>query len=167
MTKISNEQWQEAHRVIDQCKKETALDKSKQLQNFIKEKNRTFWKQTSDYHVVFIHILVDEKESHYATAFFFEIHTNGRHEIKSKEFTENELDDLLDGISEDSINRKRERDMCDCECECSCYEEEKDLPKVNIKSITENQFKKSVQQKILDKYSIGLVFKNTPVEECD
>lgn len=160
LSKITNQQWREAHRVIDQCKKETAIEKSKQLQNFIKERNRTFWKQTSDYHTTFMHVYVDEKESYYATVFFFEIHTNGIHKIKSKTFTENELHDLLDGISEDAINRTRERESCDCDCECSCYEEE-ELPKVNIKSITEYQFKKSVQEKILDRYSIGLTFKKT------
>ena len=165
MTKISNKQWQEAHRVISQCKKETALDKSKQLQNFIKERNRTFWKQTSDYHTSYIHVHVssEENHSHYATVHMFDIHSNGRHEIKQKQFDQNELHDFLDGASEDAINRKSEKDDCECECECSCYEEE-ELPKVNIKSITEKKFKKSVQQMILDKYSIGLTFKEKSKE---
>jgi len=155
---ISQKQWQEAHKIIDQCKKETAIKKSKQMQDFIKERDRTFWKQKSDYHTTYLHISVDEKESYYATVYLFEIHTNGRHEIKTNNFGENELDEFLNGVSAESINRKRDRDMCDCECECSCYEEE-ELPKVNIKRITEKEFKRSVQEKILDKYSIGLSFK--------
>lgn len=158
MSKITDQQWTEAHRVIDQCKKENALEKSKQMQNFIKEHDRTFWKQKSDYHTAYFHVFVDKTESHYATIFIFEIYTNSRHEIKSKILSENELYEFLDGVSEESINRKRDRDMCDCECECSCYEEE-ELPKVNIKSISEKEFKKSVQEKILDSYSIGLTFK--------
>ena len=105
-----------------------------------------------------MHISVDEKESYYATVLLFEVHTNGGHEIKTKNFGENELDEFLNGVSEESINRKRDRDMCDCECECSCYEDE-ELPKVNIKKITEKEFKKVVQEKILDTYSIGLSFK--------
>ena len=96
--------------------------------------------------------------------YIFEVHTNGRHEIKTNTFSETDLDSFLDGVSESSINRKRNRDMCDCECECSCYEEE-ELPKVNIKSITEKEFKKSVQEKIFDTYSIGLSFKQNTLED--
>ncbi len=155
---ISQEQWGEAHRIIDQCKKETAIKKSKQMQNFIKERDRTFWKQKTDYHTSYFHISIDKVNSYYATVFTFEVHTNGIHEIKTNTFSENDLDSFLEGVSESSINRKRDREMCDCECECSCYEEE-ELPKINIKSITEKEFKKSVQEKILDTYSIGLTFK--------
>lgn len=164
--KITNEQWREAHRIIDQCKKETAIKKSKQAQDFIKQRNRTFWKQKSDYHTAYFHISVDEKESYYATVYLFEIHTNGRHEIKASNFDEHGLNEFLDGVSEDSINRKRDRDMCDCECECSCYEEE-ELPKVNIQSISETAFKKAVQEKILDTYSIGLSFKENTESGID
>lgn len=158
MSKITNQQWREAYRIINQCKKENALEKSKQMQNFIKERDRTFWKQKTDYHTSYLHVFVDKTESYYATVFIFEIHTNGIHEIKSSTLSEHELDSFLDGVSEESINRKRDREDCDCECECTCYEEE-ELPKVNIKHITEKEFKKSVQEKILDTYSIGLSFK--------
>jgi len=158
MTKITQQQWREAHEIIDQSKKESALEESKQIQDFIKARDRTFWKQKTDYHTSYLHIFVDKIESHYATVFMFEIHTNGDHKIRTKTFDKNSLASFLDGFSEDAINRQRDEKMCDCECECSCYEEE-DLPKVNIHNITEKEFKKAVQEKVLDAYSIGLTFK--------
>jgi|APSaa5957512535_1039671.scaffolds.fasta_scaffold20492_1 hypothetical protein len=159
MNKITNEQWQEAHRIIDQCKKEHAMQKSQQIKNFIKECDRTFWKQKTDYHTAYFHVSIDKIESHYATVYLFEIHTNGKREIKTKIFNQNELDSFLDGVSEESINHERDRDRCDCECECSCYDDEVKLPKISIMRITEKTFKKLVQEKILDTYSIGLTFK--------
>jgi len=115
--------------------------------------------QKTDLHISYLHVFVDKTESYYATVFSFEIHTNGDRKIKTKNFSENELDLFLDGISEESINNQRDRNSCDCECDCSCEEEEEELPKVNVKRITEKEFKKSVQEKILDAYSIGLSFK--------
>ena len=160
MTEVTNEQWREAHRIINQCKKETAMKQVKQIKDFIKENDRTFWKQTSDYHTAYIHIHVssEENKSHYATLFIFDIQSNGRNSIKQDYLDQNELYDFLEGASEDAINRKRELEDCECECECSCYEEE-ELPKVNITKISEKQFKKMVQVKVLDDWSIGLEFK--------
>ncbi len=158
MGKITNKQWQEAHATINQCKKETAIDKRNEMKDFIKERDRTFWKETSDYHTKYFNVSIDPEHAYYATVFVFEVHTNGRNEIKSKHFSENELNDFLEGVSEESINHKRDQDMCDCECECRCFGEE-ELPKTNVRSITEKQFKKEVQSKVLDGWSIGLTFK--------
>jgi hypothetical protein len=143
-------QWSDAQAVIDQCKKQVALEKSVELQKFIKERNRTFWKQTLDYHESYMHVFVDKAQSHYTTVFSFEIHTNGSHEIKSKTFNGRELKNFLDGISEEAINQDRDNDECDYE----------DFPKVNIQRMSEEEFKKQVQEKVLDTYSIGLTFKS-------
>jgi hypothetical protein len=161
MLEVSNEEWQEAHRIISLRKKQSAMTKSNQIKAFIKEKNRTFWKQDSGYSTSYIHVHVssEENHSHYATVYKFEVHSNGRNKISHNHLSQNELDEFLDGVSQQSIDDKRDREDCECECECRCSDEEVELPKVNIKSISEAQFKKVVQSKILDEYSIGLQFK--------
>lgn len=158
MEKVTQKQWQEAHETISRAKKESAQEKAESMKNFINQRDRTYWKESTDYYTRYLSINIDPDNAHYATVFIFEVHTNGRNEIKSKLFSKNELTEFLKGASEESIERQREKEYCDCECECSCYEEI-ELPKTNIKHISEDVFKKHVQEKILDNWSIGLKFK--------
>lgn len=155
---ITHKQWRQAHEIIDQAKKESAIEKQKEMQSFFDEFNQTFWKTKTDYSKSYFHVLINKKTAYYATVHEFVINTNGRYNITEKYFDRHELRDFVEGKAEDSIKRQREIEECDCECMCTCYENE-ELPKTNIIQLDEANFKKQVQKYILNKYSIGLKFK--------
>ena len=155
---VTQKEWQKAHKIISQAKKESAIQKQKEMMDFFKEFNQTYWKIETDYSKSYFHVLINKKTAYYATIHEFTIHTNGRYEIKQKHFSPNELRDFIEGKAEESIQRQREIEECMCECECTCYDDE-ELPKTNIVKIDEIDFSKEVQKHILNKYSIGLTFR--------
>lgn len=153
----TDKDWQNAHKVIDTIKQQQADKKKEEMMNFIEKYERTFWKAVMRFQTTYFHVWTDKDEGRYAYVYMFETHTNKVVKIKRQIMSRDDLLNYLDGVSIDTILEDRYRRENDDEY----YDDDElpEYPKSTVTKITEQEFKKEVQAKILDAWSIGLTFK--------